>query len=387
MSFLAGPGRTQDSSDRSGLACLPTGIPLYPPPRLLPESRIGPRIPSPRVNYLRKSWTWLKWPAALAILAYLYFQNRQGLHQVASQPKHWGFLATSFVLLGVSALMTFFRWYLLVWAQEFPFRVRDAVRLGFVGLLFNYVSPGSVGGDIFKAILLAKDQKSRRTAAVATVVLDRVLGLLALFLIGACVSFLVQDLPVSRELQLATLSLRVGSLAGLTGIGLMMSPAVTRSRLFAWLARLPVVGKFVAELVFGVGMYQSKPRVVGAAMAISLLGHCILITGFYLGALALHLPWIPDLPTHFYFMPNAELFGVLIPVPGGVGALEGAVQWFYEQLNPGAVSTEEAGAAGFLAAIAFRIMTLLVAAIGGSYYFAVRQEISVAMEEVKQETA
>ncbi|TXT16411.1 MAG: hypothetical protein FD138_4759, partial [Planctomycetota bacterium] len=86
-------------------------------------------------------------------------------------------------------MLTFLRWFVLVKALGFPFTVRDALRLGFIGYLFNFVAPGSVGGDLVKAGLLAKEQSNRKTTAVATVLLDRILGMLALFLIGACAAW------------------------------------------------------------------------------------------------------------------------------------------------------------------------------------------------------
>ena len=61
-----------------------------------------------------------------------------------------------------------------------PFRLRDAFRLGFLAFLLNFVSVGAVGGDLFKAFFIARDQPGRRTEAVATVVVDRLVGFYAL---------------------------------------------------------------------------------------------------------------------------------------------------------------------------------------------------------------
>lgn len=337
------------------------------------------------MNLLKKSWTWLKWPVALALLGWLCYQNGDALRKVRESEKNWGYLAAAFVLCGGSTLLTFFRWYLLVSAQEFPFRIRDAMRLGFLGILFNYIAPGSVGGDIMKAVLLAREQASRRAVAIATVGLDRILGLLALFLVGAIATFFVTALPDSRELQLATLLLWIGSGGGVLGLVLMLHPATTKWGWVKRLVHLPYVSHHIGDLLHGVGLYQSKRNVVLTSLAISVLGHGGLITGFYLCALAMQPKWVPDLGTHFYFMPNAELFGVLIPVPGGVGALEGAIQWFYERLAVGIpdVTAADAAAAGFIAAIAFRVVTLAIAAVGAGYYFTSRQEIAAALEEAE----
>src|ERR1019366_7967616 len=82
------------------------------------------------VSHVGRSWTWLKWPVALGILAWLYYQNRNALAGIAAAPKDWGFAFLAFGLIGGSSLITFGRWYLLVRAQEFAFRLQDAVRYG-----------------------------------------------------------------------------------------------------------------------------------------------------------------------------------------------------------------------------------------------------------------
>lgn len=316
-------------------------------------------------------------------MAYLCHQNWDSLLKLRDRPKNWGFLAAAFLLCGGSTLLTFLRWYLLVSAQEFPFRIRDAMRLGFLGLVCNYFGPGSVGGDIVKAFLLAREQASRRAVAVATVGLDRVLGLLALFLVGAGATLFPLNIPDTPQLQVAMALLWVGSLGGLTGLALMLHPATTKWRWVNRLVHLRHVGHAIGELLHGVALYQTKRQAVMASLLISLLGHAGLITGFYCCALAMQQPWIPSLGTHFYFMPNAELFGVLIPVPAGVGALEGAIEWFYVRLAAGnaTVTAEAAAAAGFIAAIAFRVVTVAIAAVGAGYFFTARKEIAAAMEE------
>lgn len=69
-----------------------------------------------------------------------------------------------------------------------------------------------------------------------------------------------------------------------------------------------------------------------------------------------------------------------------MGALEGAVQRFYGQVRPETVSADSAAAAGFLAAIAFRIVTMSIAALGGGYHLTARGEIAKAMEPRVSET-
>ena len=81
-------------------------------------------------------------------------------------------------------MITFARWHQLVRAQGLTFSLRDAVRLGFIGNVFNLVIPGAVGGDVIKAAFLCRMQPDKKPQAVASMVLDRILGLLGLFLLA-----------------------------------------------------------------------------------------------------------------------------------------------------------------------------------------------------------
>ena len=107
-------------------------------------------------------------------LAYIWQRHVHG-----GEPIHAGYLLLALVLAVCSLMLTFVRWYILVRAVELPFRLIDAFRLGFIGLFFNNFMPGSVGGDVIKAAVLAREQ-DRRTVAVATVIMDRAIALWAL---------------------------------------------------------------------------------------------------------------------------------------------------------------------------------------------------------------
>jgi len=65
-----------------------------------------------------------------------------------------------------------------------PFRLIDSLRLSFVGTFFNLVIPGAVGGDLVKAAYLAR-MNLPRTQAIATLLIDRVVGLVGLFYLAA----------------------------------------------------------------------------------------------------------------------------------------------------------------------------------------------------------
>ena len=323
----------------------------------------------------RRHWNWAKWLFTAALLAFVLWRHRDGLSQITQQPLHWPSLLTAVAVCGGAIVLTFVRWFVLVKALGFEFTIRDALRLGFIGYLFNFVAPGSVGGDLVKAVLLAKEQPNRKTTAVATVLLDRILGMLAMFLIGACAAWPQwPEIRESTQLTSVVGLLVVGSVVGLVGLMLMLIPAVTRSQAWQHLARLPVVGHMVAELVEGVRLYQSRPQALFLALGISLIGHVGTISSFYFSARGISgESFVPGYAQHLFFIPVAELAGIVPLTPGGVGLLEEAVNALY-QLNGAADGT------GILTCLAYRAVTLVIALIGVAYYLTSRREVDQARQ-------
>ena len=324
-------------------------------------------------------WRVLKWPAALALVGWMLYANRQDLSRFLARDKHWGYLFAACAACGTATALTFVRWHVLVRALGIPFRLADAFRLGSMGLLFNYAGPGLVGGDMVKALFIAREHPTRKAVAAATVLLDRVLGLQSLLLVGALAALAVRDLP---EAWLHTAIFWLfwgGSLAGLVGLALLLQPVVTRSRLVAQFGRLPYVGHFAMDVLHGVTLYQSRPRVLCVAVLIGLASHACLIVGFYCCALAIG-GWAPSLLTQFYFMPAAEVVG-LLPMPSGIGPLEWAISESYGASAPPTISRQAAQAEGLFAAIAFRFVQMLIAAFGAIYYLPARKEIAVVLHQ------
>ena len=341
------------------------------------------------IDWLKRNWDWLKWPVALGLLTWLIYQNWDEFCQLADRPKNWFFFALAFAVYSASILLTFVRWYLLVWAQEFRFTLRDAFRLGFIGCLFNYVAPGAAGGDLVKAVLIAREQESRRAVAAASVLFDRILGLLALFIVGAFASLFEPDLLQHSTTKWVVAALWAGSVGGLVGLAVMLHPAATRSRRLNTLVRLSYVSGPIRGLMNAVRLYQAKRCVLMVAVAISIVAHFGVLSCFYLCAQALRLTEAPGYWAHLVLIPGAELAAVVVPVPGGVGPLEFGVGYGYRLAHEAAgnsVGIEMSAAAGLVAAISVRVISICVAAIGACYYLTAHHEIAHIMQESSAET-
>src|SRR5262249_43529143 len=60
---------------------------------------------------------------------------------------------------------------------------RTAVKYTWIGLFFGHVLPGSIAGDIAKGVSLALKDSAGRSGLVASIVADKVIGLVALLVL------------------------------------------------------------------------------------------------------------------------------------------------------------------------------------------------------------
>src|SRR5262245_37745468 len=108
---------------------------------------------------------------------------------------------------------------------------------------------GLVAGDSLKAVMLIRRNPRRKTEAVASVLVDRVLGLFALLLLAAVASLFLPAEQLARlgEDERATITrlcwvVQTAALASSVGLLVMLIPGVTQSRLWDLLEHTPVAG-------------------------------------------------------------------------------------------------------------------------------------------------
>lgn len=326
-------------------------------------------------NWFRDHATLARWLVGLTVLGVVFAFNRTAFTSLQTRSIGWGYAAVATCLAFTAILLTHIRWYLLVWALDFPFRLRDAVRIGFLAFLFNYVGPGAVGGDLVKAALIARHQPRRRAVAAATVLLDRIIGMIALLMFGAAASWLMHDTLTAPVYETVRWMFTVGAACGLAALTVMLLPGTASSSFVTRVvSRLPVIGHVATEFAAAVALYQSRPRIPVTALLLSLFGHLLTMSAMYCSGLAIagDSP-IPGLTEHFVFLPPAQLAGLLPLLPGGIGALEGALEYFYRL--SGAVQGD-----GFLTGLAWRGVTIVIGVIAAAVCSGRREELQDALE-------
>jgi glycosyltransferase 2 family protein len=315
----------------------------------------------------------------VGLLTFVIWQNWPALSAAIEKPLQPGMLAIALVLYFFAIGLTFVRWYVLVRAQELPFTLWNALRLGMVGYFLSTFLPGSIGGDIVKAAFLAKEQ-SRRTVAVATVLIDRVIGLLGLFYLvaitGSIFYFLGDPCLENRTLRgllIASLGVVAGSIITWILAGLL--PEWRAQKFAGRLENIPKVGHSFAELWRAAWMYRSKFRYVAGSLALALVAQVGMVIGFFAGA---HVFVQPEGPTptpsvaeHFLIVPVGLTVAALAPVPGGAGVGElGFGALYYLVLG-----TKEAEARGVLASLVARVIAWILGIVGFLFYLVMKPSL------------
>lgn len=325
----------------------------------------------------------LKIGASLAILAYLIVgaQRDGSFSSLWSKPKDWTLIALAAASCSSAVLLTMIRWGFLVRAVGLPFSTRDALRLGFLGYLFNLAPMGVVGGDLLKAGLLAWEHPGNKGKAVASVVVDRLIGLYVLFVVAAVAivasRFWALPVPGVGWICAITISIAVFGGIGLASVVALASPHA------AWACRLgeiPRVGHHLHNSVEALAMYRNRPSVLVGACLASVVVHSLFSTGIYLLYSGLRYEGI-SLVQHFVIMP---LTAVTALVPLSIGPFEVALETFYRAMPTAAGIAAEKGQ-GLIVALGYRIVTVLIAAVGAVYYLSSRREVASVMDEVERD--
>jgi len=325
--------------------------------------------------------TFLKFAVPLAIIIWLAGQiDQETFSTLQNRPKNWTLLIAGLSLSFIAVCITLVRWYLLVKALEMKFRLRDAFRLGFLSFLLNFVSVGSVGGDLFKAFFIAREQPRRRAEAVATVVVDRVFGLYALLLVTT-LAILTVDLPQAgpEVIMICRLTL-VGSAVGGIGILLMLIPGFTSGSLSEFLSGLPLVGPTLHQLINAIRMYRRKPGILLTIGVMSLAVHSMFALSIYLLACGL-FDDIPSLAEHLIIVPLSMVAGAIPFTPAGLGTFEYALEFLYQHIS----SRQDNAGQGLLVALAYRVVTVMIAIVGIIYYWTSRREVNQVLHDVELE--
>jgi uncharacterized protein (TIRG00374 family) len=333
--------------------------------------------------------TLLKILVSAAIIAYLFVdavKTKNGKNvfgMMLQEPKQWDFLAAAWLCTGVAVVLTLIRWCYLVRATGIAFRMQDAMRIGFLGYLFNLAPMGIVGGDLLKAVMLAREYHGFRAKALASVIIDRVVGLYVLFLVASAgillTGFYWRPIPGVHLICQITLALTV---VGTIGVAIVLFSNVLEGAWLKRLTNLPRIGAALGSLIEALHIYRRDRAVLLSASVMTVGVHCLLTVAIYLIARGLpgkDLPPPPPLSTQFVIYPISSVAST-VPLPAG--PFEAVFVSLYTHVD---VAGDLAEGQALIIALVFRLINVLLAVVGFGYYLGARREVAAVMHEVEEQ--
>lgn len=245
-----------------------------------------------------------------------------------------------------------FQWVLR--AQGITLRYWESFRLSIAGNFLNFATPlGSNAGDVFKAYFLSL-HTDRKTEAVTTVFLDRVIGLATLLGVVVIITLLS---PSDGRLATVRPWLLLAFGLGIAGGFAYFSPPLRRALLpRRWLERLPAfehlqrIDRSAHELI-------ARPAILAWAVTLTVVLQAIAVLSYFIVAKALGMRGgAAAFPEYYTYFCTGVLVQSLPLTPQGLGTVELTYKYFLAPFGSPAQIVS--------VAFAIRLMVLLCALPG-----------------------
>ena len=203
----------------------------------------------------------------------------------ALRQANWGWLLVGVAVFFCCTLLATVRWKVLLSVQGISMTWLRTWQLFMIGMFFNLFMLGSTGGDVVKMFLTMREAPNNRGAALLSVFMDRVIGMMALILISLAFLYFRYDVLSHSNASAALLNTLLWLLAAavLVTVGMFVASA------FGWVHYLPswtpLRGRIV-ELSTACHMYAKGWRLTIWAFLVSFPLFALFFITFYCAARA-----------------------------------------------------------------------------------------------------
>jgi glycosyltransferase 2 family protein len=256
----------------------------------------------------------IKLIVSIGLIAYLASgMNWQELGAIFAQIAPQYFVLAAFFFL-VSNTLGSVQWYLLLRAQNLPIRFGQALVFYFVGVFFNNVLLGNIGGDAMR-IYDIRRLTGESSGGVAATMMDRFIGLFSTCGLALAAYPLIVGTASKSSLLVSVLVPVWLGLIVVLAMGLSRRIGSMIERLL--LRFLPqVVGEMVGKLRRSVVVYRERVPLLAGVWCISLGVQFCRILVYWSAGMAIGMA-----PGLLYFMCFQPIAAVIASLPISIGGL------------------------------------------------------------------
>lgn len=280
-----------------------------------------------------------------------------------------GYLIVGLLIIGLSMSIGNERWRLFLKSQNLLISFFHTFQLTLIGIFFNFAVPGGVGGDLVKGYYITRTSPHAKLDAALTVLMDRLIGLLAMSLLALILLIYRWDL-VSTQRNLAIIFYAVLTV-NLASFGIWAHIFSRRlnelgyiEKLLSYLPKHQALIRTYKSLT----NYRHTKEVFLPALFLSVVAQLLSVLFFIFAARGLGYHDIP-ISTFFVVVPITFMVQSLPLSPAGVGIGQTATYYLFEMFSPGN------GALGPVSITAFQIVQFIYGLIGAFFYLGISKKI------------
>lgn len=239
----------------------------------------------------------------------------------------------AFALFLPVPLLTALRLIWMLRIQEVPISYWNATKFTFAGNFFSFALPGTTGGDLIKAYYITRFT-DKKTEAVTTVFLDRVVGLLGLVVVAGIMMAASWD-----PQQFGQMAMIIGVVCAILALIALMvlSGRLRRMLRLSELAERMPAGEHLLRVGRSFTAMRHHPLLVGAALVNSVVLQAFVMLSAYFMAMSLGMSG--DLVHYFIYVPIGFLIAAVpISPPQAFGVMEYAYVQFFAHTGMSNVS-------------------------------------------------
>jgi len=313
-------------------------------------------------------WFFLQFVLIAGIFGFLFWSAAAATDEdgkniftvLGEQEKRWHLLVAAFFALLFAVSLTFIRWRWLVRTLGLECSYREAFRFSSLGFMLNLAPLGVVGGDAVKAVLIAQRNPDYKTQAVASIFIDRFIGLLVLFICGAVficwTGFVFRPEVLAKTFTHLVFALTAVSLIG---TAIVFLPFFAKGHFERLIEKIPLCGKLLGKFAQSLLLYRNHKRCLLQCCLLSVLAHVAAGVSVYWMASGLFLS-VPGVANHI-MLHNVANITTMIPL--AAGPYEFVVEQLYQLLT-------KSVSMGLIVALMYRLTMIAIAVMGIIYYYA-----------------
>jgi uncharacterized protein (TIRG00374 family) len=241
------------------------------------------------------------------------------------------------------------RWYRLNEVQGINLSFKHTIMPTYIGIGFNAVLPGSVGGDFVRLYFILKEFPKKKSAAILSILVDRINGLMGIIVIACLTAPYYFETYRNNDALFYILLTCFGICLGGAAAFFICTSLLSKNSAFSKKLMHRLASTRFAEtassLIEAIHVYRHAKLIILESLIVSISTQLLLLLVVTIIGKMMGLP--PVSPFDYMIALVIGQIANLVPLtPGGIGVGEAAFANILMLLNPG---TTAAYATAFLA--------------------------------------